>query len=133
MPFGTSDDGVPKLAPARLVFPVQAAVRLESGNIVLRQQLIILSRKSVGKSKARNTGRVLFVWRAMTTSFSSARPAKPTSEPSTAPPLGNDRNKGRGHFREVERKYFRSKIPVLYSGRQRPFSPPMPAENLIGV
>jgi hypothetical protein len=41
---------------------LKSRARLEAENVVLRQQLIVLSRTSQARVRRRNTDRLLFVW-----------------------------------------------------------------------
>jgi hypothetical protein len=59
---GRRDVRVPDQAPARRTIPTEVTARLEAENLVLRQQVIVLSRKSQSRVLLRNLDRLIFVW-----------------------------------------------------------------------
>ena len=59
---GRRDVRVPDQAPARCTIPTKSRASLEAENLVLRQQVIVLSRKSRSRVRLRNIDRLIFVW-----------------------------------------------------------------------
>jgi hypothetical protein len=60
--YWTRDGCVPNWFLFVLRSRFKSRARLEAENIVLRQQVIVLSRKSSARARLRNTDRLLFVW-----------------------------------------------------------------------